>query len=362
MENEIFLYGQIGTEITDTNFLSQLTPLKDQEVNLRINSGGGEVFQGFTMYNALKRHSLTGSVNIYVDGCAASMASVFLCLPNAKVFISENAMVMIHNPAIELFGNSKKLRQNADLLDKIQATVLNDYKQKLSIPESEIIAMLDAETWITASEAIAIGFADEIVENVFETGETIAPGELNLKAVLAIYRPKNTQIRQTTNFQKNLIISLVGVLGLPQNTSESKILEKIKKNRDELISLKVQIKTENKKESEHLTDLAITKGLIPKGFRRVQLLAFENDFYKTRTEINALILEHGLSVEIGLRGTVIKEIVLGNAKAVKTDNRKITEKPKTEWTLQDYRKHAPKELAENPKLYSDLLKLEYPNK
>ena len=107
--NEILMYGEIGFDITDSQFIKELDQYKGQDVKIRANSPGGEVFQGWAMYNAIKEHR---QCDIQIDGLAASMMTVIM-LAGRKISASKNAMIMIHNPSSGGGGDSKKLKSDA---------------------------------------------------------------------------------------------------------------------------------------------------------------------------------------------------------------------------------------------------------
>lgn len=349
MENEILMYGEIGVDVIDTNIISQVNSQKNKDISLRINSGGGEVFQGYAMFNALLAHK--GKLDIYIDGVAASMASVFLCVPNATVHMAKNAMIMIHNPAYGYTaGDSKKLRQQADILDKIKATVIDYYTQKTNLDEDILISMLDAETWFNADEALQNGFIDEIIDDVLE--KVKEPTGDNPKALLMCYSSK-TPSKNPSNFMKgSLLNSAINFLGLPKGSTEEMVMQKITKQRNELVHLKMKIKASEKKEAIRLTDLAIEFGLIPEQMKRMQLSAFDIDFEKTKNEVENLLKETGNSKRLLSDQSKIRDLVLGAKNISKIEN--SINKPKNEWDLNDYRKFAPHEL-ENKELYTKLL-------
>jgi len=163
-ETTVTLYDEIGAfGAGSKEFLADLGKLSGQHIHLRINSPGGSVVEGTAIYNALRRHE--GGLTVHIDALAASMASV-VAMSGSPVFIADNALLMIHNPWTVSMGESKDLRKEADLLDKLKSTLVNAYVRKTGINAEEIGAMMDAETWLDAVEAVALGFADAIEEGV----------------------------------------------------------------------------------------------------------------------------------------------------------------------------------------------------
>jgi ATP-dependent Clp protease protease subunit len=159
---DIYLYDFIGDSWVGTDasaVVAQLNALKTKKINLRINSPGGYVFEGFAIYNALVRH--TAEVTTYVDGLAASIASV-IALAGKKVVIAENAMMMIHDPWVMVAGDSAELRKQADILDQMKESIINTYVTRTGLDRMKIAQMMSDETWFTAQQAIDQKFADEI--------------------------------------------------------------------------------------------------------------------------------------------------------------------------------------------------------
>jgi len=166
---ELTLYGEIsdvtwwGDKITPKQFKEELEALGDIDVlKVYINSPGGDVFAGQTIYSILKRHK--AKVNVYIDGLAASIASL-IAMAGDKVIMPVNAMMMIHNPWTWAEGNANDFRKLADDLDKIRESMVVAYENKSALTTDEIKEIMDNETWLTAQECLDYGFADEIEES-----------------------------------------------------------------------------------------------------------------------------------------------------------------------------------------------------
>jgi ATP-dependent Clp endopeptidase proteolytic subunit ClpP len=163
-ETTVTLYDEIGAfGAGSKEFLADLGKLSGQHIHLRINSPGGSVVEGTAIYNALRRHE--GGLTVHIDAMAASMASV-IAMAGSPVFMADNALLMIHNPWTVSMGESKDLRKEADLLDKLKVNLRNAYVRKTGMDAEEIAQMMDEETWLDAVEAVALGFADAIEEGV----------------------------------------------------------------------------------------------------------------------------------------------------------------------------------------------------
>ncbi|HHX6871532.1 TPA: ClpP-like prohead protease/major capsid protein fusion protein [Pseudomonas aeruginosa] len=160
---EILLYDEIGAwGITAQQFARELKALGDLSlISLRVHSPGGDVFEGTAIYNLLKHHP--ARVEGYVDGLAASMATVVLMSCDV-IHIPENAMMMVHRPWGIQGGEADDMRRYADLLEKIEGTMVAAYMAKTGKSEEDIKALLKAETWMDGREAVEAGFADQLTE------------------------------------------------------------------------------------------------------------------------------------------------------------------------------------------------------
>lgn len=123
-----------------------------KDLNIYINSGGGSVFAGIAIYNMLLRH--TGKKTVYVDGMAASIASV-IALAGDEVIVPSNAFLMIHKPWNTCCGNANELRKMADDLDTVEKGIINAYKSHLAegVDINDIQELMEAETWLNGEEA-----------------------------------------------------------------------------------------------------------------------------------------------------------------------------------------------------------------
>lgn len=160
---QVYIFGVIvdykwdAEDVTAKEFLDAINPLGD--FDLRINSPGGSVTAGNAMYNGLRRHQ--GRIDVYIEGIAASMASV-VAMAGTRIIMPANAMMMIHDPWSYAVGNSSEMRKSADILDKMKIGMVAAYADKSGMETTEIEKLMTAETWITAAEAVKMGFADEI--------------------------------------------------------------------------------------------------------------------------------------------------------------------------------------------------------
>ena len=171
---EISIYDAIGSfDVNAKQFVDELKDINAEVINLRINSPGGSVIDGNAMFNALQRHP--AKVITHIDGLAASMASV-IAMAGDEVHMADNALLMIHNPWTMSIGDADELRADADLLDKMSASILSSYGRSQYEVE-ELKNLMDEETWFTAQEAFDAGFVDHI-----STGLRAAAGDITAMA------------------------------------------------------------------------------------------------------------------------------------------------------------------------------------
>ncbi len=166
---EIFIYGDIYSETyrgeSDTSAISfkkELDALGDvKQIDLHINSGGGDVFESYAIYNMLKRHKAT--IDVYIDGLAASGASV-IAMVGKTIHMPENSYLMIHNAWTVASGDYRDLEKSAKVVKNITENLRTAYMtRKLTITESKVTEMMNDETWIAAKQAISLGFADNLL-------------------------------------------------------------------------------------------------------------------------------------------------------------------------------------------------------
>jgi ATP-dependent protease ClpP protease subunit len=163
MTGDVFIYGEIGKEVTVDTVRAQLDPKYDS-YTLHIISVGGDVFQGYGIYNILKN---TGKeITTHVEGICASIATL-IALAGSKIVMNKTSQWMIHNPQISgMQGDSSQLRNAADQLDKIK-TLLIDVSHRKTHKSKELLwDLYNRETWQTSDEALAFGFADEVQDAI----------------------------------------------------------------------------------------------------------------------------------------------------------------------------------------------------
>ena len=162
---EVLIYDEIGAYgVSAKGFLAELGALPDDApIDLRLNSPGGSVFDAVAIFNALSRHA--GHITVWIDGIAASAAS-YIAMAGDEIVMPENAFLMIHDPSGIVMGTADDMRDMAGTLDKIAASMTRGYAAKSGKPEAEIAALLAAETWFDAKDALEAGLATRMAEPV----------------------------------------------------------------------------------------------------------------------------------------------------------------------------------------------------
>lgn len=165
---KILIYERIGENfwgegVSAKQFVKDLQALDVDNIDLHINSPGGNVFDGNAIYNALMAHKAV--IDVKIDGIAASIASV-VAMSGDTVEMPENAMLMLHDPSGGVIGTAEDMLKMAEALDKIKTGLVSAYRGKSGRENDEISEMMTEETWLTAREALDYGFADKITERV----------------------------------------------------------------------------------------------------------------------------------------------------------------------------------------------------
>lgn len=154
------IFDDIGAYgVSAKNFLNDLRTVATDEVDVEINSPGGDVFAGLAIHNGLRASGK--KINVRVLGLAASAASL-VAMAGDTIEMPENAFMMVHNPWGFAMGGADEMRSTADVLDKIGTGLVSTYAKRTGKTNEEITALLDAETWMTAQEAVDAGFATSV--------------------------------------------------------------------------------------------------------------------------------------------------------------------------------------------------------
>ena len=226
---ELQLYGDIsettwwGDEVTPRQFLDDLNALGDkEEIVVRINSSGGDVFAAYAIATNLKDNP--AKIIGKIDGVAASAATIIASMCDYLMLPSYVAY-MIHNPISVAMGEAKDFRKMADTLEKIKDGIINAYIHKTGKSKEEISNMMDETTWLTGKEAVELGFADEIMFE--DTSKAVMNGNM-----LVINSVKH-DLKKFKNVPADLIVNMIEDKK-PNNLDNKEELELEIKNVDDL--------------------------------------------------------------------------------------------------------------------------------
>lgn len=185
-EADVYVYGDIGgwwDGIQAEEFAKEIAALDVETLKVHLNSPGGVVFDGVAIYNALAQHK--ANVVATVEGIAASIASVILMAAD-EIQIVEGAHVMIHPPWSGVMGGAAVMRKEADILDKLEAGIIDIYEKRTGQDRQQLADWVAAETWFSAKEAQDAGFADTVVPA--KAKETKARTPHARSAILPLFR------------------------------------------------------------------------------------------------------------------------------------------------------------------------------
>lgn len=215
---QLYIYGTVERDTLDWQtgkyvesetsaeyFRQELARYADiSEIEIFINSDGGSVTQGTAIYTQLRRHPAHKTV--YIDGFACSVAAV-IAMAGDVVVMPRNTLMMIHNAWNVVAGNAQELRKAADDLDIINRAGRQAFLQKAGdkLTEKKLVEMMDAETWLTAEDCIALGLADRFAEqdaDMTKAGEIMQKINLSIEQHIQRHKHMAAQLRQLREFEE----------------------------------------------------------------------------------------------------------------------------------------------------------------
>lgn len=201
---------------TSANYIQkQLEGAKEvTQINIYINSYGGEVKEGLAIYNQLKRHPAQKTV--YIDGFACSIASV-IAMAGDKVVMGNNTLMMIHHASMGAFGNAEELRKAANDVEVIDKASCSSYLAKAEdkLSEETLNQLLDNQTWLNAEQCLQYGLCDEIAG---KEDDNISKAQQRFNNAI---KQQMESLRQEVKVPENLV---------KQKTNAEKLMAAFKKN------------------------------------------------------------------------------------------------------------------------------------
>lgn len=244
------IYGPITSdpwyedEVSASTFYQKLNSVNGKRLDVRINSGGGEVFEAQAIYNLLKQH--TGGVSVYIDGLCCSAATLIACAGDTVVMPS-NAVYMIHNPATSVYGSADDMLKTAERLALVKETILNVYVARAGEDKrEELKQLMDAETWFSAQEALAYGLVDSIsterVVNSYEDGRMI----VNSVDIVADRDKVAKFLIESERDSMDTLSKIKAVLGL-DTPSEASVTDAVTETVDNAVAAEEAVKAERER-------------------------------------------------------------------------------------------------------------------
>jgi ATP-dependent Clp protease protease subunit len=239
--------------ITPKDVREQIFQIGEVELlNVYINSPGGDVFAGETIYHMLKQMSCP--VHVYIDVMAASIASV-IAMAGEKIYMYENAIMMIHKASTLAWGNSDDFEKSKKVLEVIDNSIINIYKDKTKMNKEDIEKMLKEETWMSAEEAVNLGFADEVKKLTEEEIEEV--GKLELEVVTYEFAKKfnNTPEQFLLNLKNEIIDN-------KNDLDSEKIKLKLEDAMNKIETLKNKLESDEEKYKNDISNLENEKTIL----------------------------------------------------------------------------------------------------
>ena len=372
--NTITAYGTIndGDGVAFSSLLQQLENSK-KDITLKLHTYGGSVFDGNLIYNAIINS--IANIQIHIVGIAASMGAV-ISLASDNVYMVENGYMMIHAPSGGVYGTASDLENNVKLLRSIETNFIKKLCEKTAKGEDYVNRWLVGDNWFDAEQAMQEGLINGIIKPETKIKMNFNPKELG---TLGVYNRFNALLKNNTNINLNndnmdLRQQLIDKFRLKKNASDTSIFNAIEQSQEtasslrdgliklleldeavtdddilktveDLMQVEQDVQEERKVEANYLITDALRKGKIVLGQKEHIANMFKTDFAGAK----AFLINAPERVSIS---SMIK-----NSK--KQQEQVKGDIPKSDWTIDEYRKFAPNELAKDPKLYQRLVKAKY---
>ncbi|MDD5359484.1 MAG: Clp protease ClpP [Sulfurovaceae bacterium] len=231
--------GVIGWDVTSASFISELEQC-DGDVEIQINSGGGAVFDGISIFNAIKNYD-KGKVTIVITAFAASMAS-YIALAGDELKAYDNATYMIHNPWTLSIGDYRQLKKDSDVCYGLAKILSKTYSHKSQKSQKEIAKLMDEESWFYGEEIVDAGFADVLLK-----GNEDKPKEQALALASQALAYAKDKTRESSNNDISLVAALVADTEEPKPLKEGVQEEVVgEKNQLKVNAIKARLKLKGK--------------------------------------------------------------------------------------------------------------------
>lgn len=232
--NDKWIYDMLDLDATSPKDVIDALPTSNEDVELIINSGGGDVFSGSEIYTSLKEYP--GNINVKVVGVAASAASV-IAMAGKHIEMSPTAQMMIHNASTVVMGDDRAMTSASNMLSGVNRGIANAYIAKTGKAEQEILDLMNEETWLNAQDAVELGFADSKMFDesapklVANSGQMLSNDAINKVATLMQQTP---EVKIDVEQIANKVIEKLNEKEEPEtidNSTESQNVENKSKSR-----------------------------------------------------------------------------------------------------------------------------------
>lgn len=286
--NKIKLYGEIW--YGDGPFIIESFQEIDGQydvIEVHLHTPGGSVIDGNLIYNAFKNSS--SKLHVYVDGLVASMGTIIM-LPAERIYMSENAWVMVHAPMGGAYGTAEELRDSAKVLEQMAANFLKAYSAKTGRPMAELEPWMQKDNWMNSEEALKEGIVDEIVDRILDDEDM--PQGLNSRDFKAAAKvsaadfekplqrfsnamQKTNQSEKSEIEMKKELIKALGLQSVNAESSDTAVIEavqahyksKLAEMKAKLDKLEKEQKEKEQKAVDAMLDKAVKEGKIDKAVR-----------------------------------------------------------------------------------------------
>jgi ATP-dependent protease ClpP protease subunit len=332
--NIITAYGNIneGDGIAFVSLFNEVAA-KHKKVVIKLHTNGGSVFDGNLMFNAISESP--ASVEIRVVGIAASMGAV-ICLATENVYMAENGYMMLHAPSSSAYGTAADLKKSIKILKAIESNFIANLMNKTGQPESYVKQWLEGDNWFSADEALAEG----LIKGILKPEVKDIPKATAKPDTAALYSKFSASLLRTQNFKNanmDLLQTLITLLELKQDATEDDVITKV----TELAQAQTERQQEQQAEAQAIIQAAVKQGAIVAAQVPHMVKMFAADFAGAKQFIGTLQPYKPITAQI-----------VGRAATANAGN---NDTERANWTLDDYRKQAPKELENNPALYRQLV-------
>lgn len=356
------LYGTIGNNIDGDLFAQELASLDNSGMNtvhIRINSPGGDVFQGMSIVSAIM--SMKTPVFVHIDGVAASMAAI-VAVASKRVYMMDFAKLMIHDP---YFSNSPK--ESLSAKEKECLSHITDMLRKVlsrrGHDEAKVAKLMQEETWLSASEAIQTGLCDEIIPSAHSDLKNLTPLEL-----VALVNSESNFGNKNKPMNNNLRSQIITLLGLGNEATDSEILDNIEallnssESIEESVNNALRMGFIDRSEISSFTAMAKSNPIAFRGLindkRKAQKQQLTDTLISAIKKGKIIPQDRYLFETVGdcMGANAVNRIIECIPDRVRLTALVSGEhKNRANWKLSDYRKYAPQELCDNQALYARLL-------